>query len=61
MWFSKIQVFWDVALLCVSNFEHIKGLGCLILHGQAVQKSDPEDEGTKVLRNSMNYIRSATT
>jgi len=34
----------DVALLWwVSNSKHFKGLGCLILHGQAVQKLNLED------------------
>jgi hypothetical protein len=52
---------WDVALLWwLSNSEHFKGLGCLILYGQTVQKSDLEDEDTKVRRNLMNYMRGAT-
>ena len=50
----------DVALLWwVSNSEHFKGLGCLILHGQAVQKSNPEDEDAKIVKNLTNYMRSA--
>jgi hypothetical protein len=47
----KIQVFWDVApcrLVTSFRFE-----GALFLHiqGQAVQKNDPEGEGTTVIRN----------
>jgi hypothetical protein len=54
--FQRLGV-WDVVLLWwVKNSEYFKGLGCLILHGQAVQKSDLEDEGTKILRNLTNYV-----
>jgi len=48
----KYSGVWDGPLLWwMSNSELYKGFGCLILQGQAVQKSDLEDEDTEVLRN----------
>lgn len=53
-----MQVFWGCYSSC-----HFDGIWCLQCQGQIVQEKvlDPEDEGSVILQNTVNYQQTCIT